>query len=138
MSKAIVFSCIAAAIAFGLSISGAVGQERDGTSSPAAAPASAPPATARADAIVPPIRRVRPKTPPGPVGVAKAKSAARSKVSAVARGGPGSNVVAGAVCARGATFKRRLDRCDRKPRATTAAGQNGAAPPKNLTERQTR
>jgi hypothetical protein len=124
MSKAVVFGWIAAALALGLSVSGAVGQGGAGSPSDMATTASTPPAAPPA-AMVPPVRRVRPKTPPGRLAVPKAQDAASHNGSATARRGALSKVAAGRACAHGATFNRKLKRCERKKGAKT--GRNVSA-----------
>jgi len=127
MSKAIVFGWLAAAVACGVSLSAAVSQERHTAPGPAAAQASDPPATDRADAIVPPVRRVRPKSPSGPVAAQSPKNSAQAKGSPTVHRVAAPNIAARSACARGATVNRGLKRCAPKASAEAAVAQNGTA-----------
>jgi hypothetical protein len=121
MSKAGVVSWIATAVALGMSVSAAVGQ--GGTASPQA---MANTASTPLAAMVPPVRRVRPKTPPGRLAVPNAKGAAAHKTSAtVRRGAP----VAAPACAQGSAFNRKFRRCERKNSAKTGGASSGAHRP---------
>jgi hypothetical protein len=128
MAKDVVCRWIAAAMALGLMIgvAAAAGQEGAGSPSGRATTASASPA-ALPEAMVPPVRRVRPKSPPGRLAVPKAKAAALHKGSAMVRRGALARVAANAACARGAAVNRNRRRCERKNGAETGRRQERGA-----------
>jgi hypothetical protein len=124
MSVGVACRWIAAVVAVGLTVSGAVGQESAGGTGGAPTATSHPLAT-RPGAIVPPVRRVRPKTPSGPVAKPAANDAAAHKRSATVRRGAR---IAAPACAQGAAFNRKFRRCERKNGAKTRRGQERGAP----------
>jgi hypothetical protein len=132
MWKAAAVGWIAAAVMIGLIVSRAVAQENASPISSAAlanAPLAVPPSAKRADAIVPPVRRVRPKTPPGPVSVRRSRRPAPSKGSAAVRRAAVSKVAAGPGCEQ-TLSDRKLRRCEPKNGAKAARHQKGAALPR--------
>jgi hypothetical protein len=143
MSKAATVGWIAAAVMIGLTVSGAGAQDSLGNPIGSGAQASTSPATPpsakRAESFVPPVRRVRPKTPPGPVSARRAKRAAPSKKgSAGIRSAAVSKVAAGAGCEHAAPLDRKLRRCEPKNGAKAARHPKGAALPHGSAASQTR
>jgi hypothetical protein len=129
MSKIAAVGWIVAAVVIGLSVSGAVAQDSAANPIGSGAQASAPPtgSATHAEAFVPPVRRVRPKTPPGPVSARRATRAAPSKGSAGVRSAAVSKIAAGAGCEQ-APPERKLRRCEPKNGAKVARHQKGALP----------
>jgi hypothetical protein len=141
MSKAVALGWIAVAVVIGLGVSGAGAQESAGNSNNSApetsTPLAAPPSAQRPDVFVPPVRRVRPKTPPGPAAVRRGTRAANSKGSAGVQRAAGSKAAAGAGCEQAATLNRKLKPCEPKNGAKAVRVQNGAALPKGSAASQT-